>query len=34
VEKAAELASRDGGRFAELSLSDQDRFFDLAKELE
>ncbi len=34
VEKAAELASVTGDRFAELPLAEQDRFYDLAKELE
>ncbi len=34
VEKAEKLASAAGDRFAELSLAEQDRFYDLAKELE
>ena len=32
VERAAELAAADGFDFAKLSLTDQDRYFDQAKE--
>jgi len=32
VERAEERASADGKSFAELELSEQDRYFDLAKE--
>jgi len=34
VEQAAELASGEGARFAELELAEQDRFYDRAKGLE
>jgi MazG family protein len=32
VERAEELAAKDGGVFSELSLDEQDRYFDAAKE--
>ncbi len=34
VEEAERLAEADGARFAELGLAEQDRYFDVAKELE
>jgi hypothetical protein len=32
VERAEQLAAADGRSFTELSLDEQDRYFDLAKE--
>jgi MazG family protein len=34
VEEAERLAAADGARFSELALAEQDRYFDVAKELE